>query len=114
VVSSPKANGMRSARRPEPDPVELVQRGLAIDVYAHRGVIRLQIPIERARQIIPTTVGVLEMVDDEQCRLTMGADDLNWLARYLLGLPWKYIVEQPDELTVELRSIGEKLVAAHS
>jgi predicted DNA-binding transcriptional regulator YafY len=110
-VSSPRATGMRSTRRPEPDPVELVERGVSIDVYAHRGVIRLATTMERARQAIPSTIGALETVDAEQCRLIMGADDINWLARYLLGLPWDFVVEGPDELVEELKRIGAKLVA---
>jgi predicted DNA-binding transcriptional regulator YafY len=77
-------------------------------------VIRLQTAIERARQLIPTTVGVLEPIDESQCRLTIGADELIWLARYLLGLPWDFVVEQPNELVDELRAIGRKLLASHS
>jgi predicted DNA-binding transcriptional regulator YafY len=113
-VSSPRATGMRSARRPEPDPIELVERGVAIDVYTHRGMIRLQTPIENARRVIATTVGVLEAVDDGQCRLTIGADDISWLARYLLGLPWDFVVEGPEELDEELGRIGAKLVADYA
>jgi predicted DNA-binding transcriptional regulator YafY len=113
-VSSPRATGMRSARRPEPDPIELVERGVAIDVYTHRGMIRLQTPIENARRVIATTVGVLEAVDDGQCRLTIGADDISWLARYLLGLPWDFVVEGPEELDEELGKIGAKLVADYA
>jgi predicted DNA-binding transcriptional regulator YafY len=105
---------MRSARRPEPDPIELVERGVAIDVYTHRGMIRLQTPIENARRVIATTVGVLEAVDDGQCRLTIGADDISWLARYLLGLPWDFVVEAPEELDEELGRIGAKLVADYT
>jgi predicted DNA-binding transcriptional regulator YafY len=113
-VSSPRVTGMRSARRPEPDPIELVERGVAIDVYTHRGMIRLQTPIENARRVIATTVGVLEAVDDGQCRLTIGADDISWLARYLLGLPWDFVVEGPEELDEELGRIGAKLVADYT
>jgi predicted DNA-binding transcriptional regulator YafY len=113
-VSSPKATGMKSMRRAEPDPVELVERGVAIDAYTHRGVIRLQTSIRKARQVIPTTVGTLEPADTDECRLIIGADDLNWLARYLLGLPWEFVVEGPRELEEELMSIGVKLVAAYA
>jgi predicted DNA-binding transcriptional regulator YafY len=113
-VSSPRATGMRSARRTEPDPIELVERGVAIDVYSHRGMIRLQTPIEKARRVIATTVGALEAIDAGQCRLIIGADDINWLARYLLGLPWDFVVEAPEELDVELGRIGAKLVADYT
>ena len=113
-VSSPKVTGMRSTRRPEPDPVELVERGVAVDVYTHRGTVRLQTTVERARQVIPTTVGALEALDGGDCRLIIGADDITWLARYLLGLPWEFVVEGPDELVEELGRIGADLVAAYS
>ena len=45
-------------------------------------------------------------------RLVIGADDMSWLARYLLGLPWEFDVESPEELRKELRKIGRRLLAA--
>jgi predicted DNA-binding transcriptional regulator YafY len=105
---------MRSARRPEPDPIEMVQRGVAIDAYTHRATIRLAISIERARHMIPTTIGALESLGPDSTQLVIGADDLGWLARYLLGFPWDFEVDSPVELSEELTRIGQRLVAAHS
>jgi predicted DNA-binding transcriptional regulator YafY len=113
-VSSPRATGMRSARRPEPDPIELVERGVAIDVYTHRGTIQLDTTVEDARRVIATTVGALEAIDADQCRLVIGADDITWLARFLLGLPWNFVVDAPEELKVELRRIGAKLATDYA
>jgi predicted DNA-binding transcriptional regulator YafY len=113
-ASGLRATGMRSSRRPEPDPVELVARGVAIDVYRYRGAIILETNLERARQLVTTTVGVLEAVDESHCRLIIGADDLSWLAHFLLGLPWDFVVEEPAELIDELRAIGQRLIASHS
>jgi predicted DNA-binding transcriptional regulator YafY len=113
-VSQPKATGMRSARRPEPDPVELVNRGVAIDVYTHRASVRLMVSKERAAHAIPGTVGALEELGPEETRLLIGADDLNWLARYLISFPWDFVVEEPAELTKELRRIGRSLATTHS
>jgi predicted DNA-binding transcriptional regulator YafY len=113
-LSDPVATGMRSARRPEPDPVEMVQRGVAIDAYTHRASIRLSTSIEHATQWIPPTMGALEVLAPDTTRLVIGADDLQWLARYLLGFPWEFEVESPAELGEELTRIGRRLVAAHS
>ena len=112
-VSDPKATGMRSARRPAPDPVELVNSGVAINAYTHRCSVRLLVPRERAAQAIPATVGALETVGPEETRLVIGADDLNWLARYLISFPWDFVVEEPKELAKELRKIGRSLAATH-
>jgi predicted DNA-binding transcriptional regulator YafY len=113
-LSDPVATGMRSARRPEPDPVEMVQRGVAIDAYTHRATIRMSISIERATQWIPPTMGALEALGPDTTQLVIGADDLQWLARYLLGFPWEFEVDAPAELGEELTRIGRRLVAAHS
>jgi predicted DNA-binding transcriptional regulator YafY len=113
-VSSPRATGMRSARRPEPDPIELVERGVAIDVYTHRGTIQLDTTVDNARRVIATTVGALEAIDADRCRLVIGADDITWLARFLLGLPWNFVVEGPEELKMELGRIGANLVAGYA
>jgi predicted DNA-binding transcriptional regulator YafY len=113
-VSAPRATGMRSARRQMPDPVELVQRGVAIDAYTHRATIRLMASQERAAQRIPPTVGALEPLGPDETLLTIGADDMQWLSRYLLGLPWDFKVESPPELGEELMAIGRKLIAGHS
>lgn len=113
-LSSPKATGMRSSRRPAPDPVSLVQRGVAVDAYSTRAVVRLPVPVAEAVRVIAPTVGALEPSDDGGTVLTIGGDDLEWLARFLLGLPWDFSVESPQELHRELFRIGARLVAAHS
>ena len=113
-VTEPRATGMRSARRPAPDPVEFVNRGVAIDAYAHRASVRLMVSRERAAHAIPRTVGALEAIGPEETRLVIGADDLNWLARYLVSFPWEFVVEEPEELAKELRRLGRSLAATHT
>ncbi|MGH8914470.1 MAG: WYL domain-containing protein, partial [Acidimicrobiia bacterium] len=106
------ATGMRSAKRKAPDPVELVRRGISVDAWSHRALIRLHVPMDRAEMMIPPTAGVLENIGDEECRLEIGADDLGWLAHYLLGFPFEFTIEEPVELTETLAKIGRRLVAA--
>ena len=111
-LSEPWATGMRAARRAEPDPVELVQRGVAIEAYTQRAEVRLLAPMDHVAHMIPGTMGALEALDADTTRLVIGADDLGWLARYLLSLPWEFEVESPEELRKELRKIGRRLLAA--
>jgi hypothetical protein len=41
----------------------------------------------------------------------IGADEMGWLARYLLGLSMRFDVEDPPELRAELAAIGEDLAS---
>lgn len=109
-ISKPWATGMRAASRRGPDPVELVQRGVSVDAWNHQASVLLHASAERAvREIVPT-VGAVEPIDDVSSRLIIGADDMGWLARFLLNLSFECEVESPSELRAELRTIGTELV----
>jgi predicted DNA-binding transcriptional regulator YafY len=113
-ISKARPTGMRATRRKSPDPVELVTRGIAVEVWAHRAVVVLDTPLERAARSIPSTVGTLESIDAGRCRLTIGADDLDWLARFLLNLPFGSEVLEPEGLRSLLATIGQRLVADYT
>jgi predicted DNA-binding transcriptional regulator YafY len=70
--------------------------------------------IEQAAQMIPPTMGALESLGPTTTRLVIGADDVQWLARYLLGFPWDFEVDSPTELSEELTTIGRRLLAVHA
>jgi predicted DNA-binding transcriptional regulator YafY len=112
-VSDPLATGIRSARRNEPDPVEFVQRGIAVDAWDIRASVLLRAPAARAAASISPTIGAISPVDDHTSRLEIGADEMQWLTRYLLGLPFDFTVEEPDELKHELSAIGARLSAEY-
>jgi predicted DNA-binding transcriptional regulator YafY len=112
-VSKPRSTGMRSAKRVAPDPVEMVNRGLAVDAWRHRAILRLEMSIEVASQMIPQSVAVLESISPEECKMTIGADDLRWLARFLLGFPFRFTVDEPAELADELAEIGQWLTETY-
>jgi predicted DNA-binding transcriptional regulator YafY len=114
IAGQPRPTGMRASKRQAPDPVELVQRGVAIDVWEHRAVVRLATSAQRARSVISANVGSVVPIGDEVSRLEIGADDLGWVARYLLNLPFEFEVEEPDELCAELTSIGRRLTTAYA
>jgi len=108
-LSEPKGTGIRSMIRKGPDPVELVQRGITVESWRHRASVRLFVPKRRAEREIAPTVGTLESMDDDNCRLVIGADEMSWLAHFLLGLSFEFEVESPDELRLELAGIGQRL-----
>lgn len=112
-VSAPAGTGMRSANRPTPDPVALVQRGITVNAFRHAASVTLGVPKDRAEREIPATVGTVEEVDARTSRLVIGADEMGWLARFLLGLSFDFVVDSPNELRAELRRVGESLVARY-
>ena len=109
-VSDPVATGMRSRPRRGPDPVDLVQRGITIEAWDFRATIQLGVSAEVAEREIAPTVGTIEPIDDDSSRLTIGADEIDWLVRYLLGLPFAFAVEEPSELRDALALVGSDLV----
>lgn len=113
-VTAAKATGMRSTRRKSPDPVEMVHRGTAVEAWDHRAEVILKTAEEDARRHIPANVGTIEPRGKTRCRLVIGADEVGWLARYLLSLPFDFEVIEPDELRAKLGQIGERLSAAYA
>lgn len=113
-VSAPFATGMRASSRRGPDPVELVQRGITVEAWRFPASVVVHAPISRAEREIAPTVGTLEPIDDDSCRLVIGADDMGWLARYLLSLSMPFEVEDPPELRLELARIGEELTRRYA
>jgi len=112
-VDAPSATGMRATAREGPDPVALVQRGITVDSWRFPASVLLRVPADVALREISPTLGTVEPVDDETCRLVIGADEIGWLARYLLSLPFPFEVEEPRSLAEELVEIGEQLIASY-
>lgn len=113
-VTNPVPTGIRAATRRGPDPVELVQQGITVDVWDFSASVILDAGVERARREIAPTVGTVTAIDEKTTRLSIGADDMGWLARFLLGLSMNFEVESPPELKSELAAIGRELVQRYT
>jgi predicted DNA-binding transcriptional regulator YafY len=113
-VSDVVVTGRRFAHRDGPDPVRLVRRAAPPASFAFQALIDLDIDADTARRRIPPTIGLIEPVDEASCRLVAGTDDVEWLAGYLLGLPWSFEAHEPGELRTELRRRGGRIVRRHS
>jgi predicted DNA-binding transcriptional regulator YafY len=92
-----------------PDAASMVVEGIARYPYDVQAEIVLDVPIDVARHDVPPTVGVLEALDDHHTRMFIGADDCEWIARFLAGLECGFEVVSPPELVGALRQLGERL-----
>lgn len=105
--------GIRSGRRGELDAAALVARAITTVPYRWHATVRLQVPAERAAAYIPPTVGTVE-ADGEGALLHIGADELEWLSRYLVGLQVPFEVVEPPELRENLVDLGRTLAGQAS
>jgi predicted DNA-binding transcriptional regulator YafY len=67
--------------------------------------------LEEARSIILLGVGTVDEVEGGVA-LRGYTQDVDWLARYLAGLPWAFEVRRPDELRDALRRHAAAMIAA--
>lgn len=104
--------GHRFVRDSEPDAAAMVADGLAFGGYSVQAEVLLRVDLSRAAEEIPPTVGALEEVEDGTM-LRLGANSLDWIARYLAGLDLPYEIVQPPELRTTLRALGRRLVRDH-
>jgi predicted DNA-binding transcriptional regulator YafY len=93
-----------------PDAAALVNEALTFGGYRWRASVRLDLPHEEARRRVPPTFSQLE-ADGDATVLSVGADDLGWVARFVVGIGCDFDVIEPRELNVEVRRLGERLIA---
>jgi len=110
-MTDPALTGHRFERRDEPDALAMVTEGIALHSYEHIAVVHLDATVEDAAESVSRSVGVLEAVDGG-CRLRVGGD-LDWIARFLVNLPFAFRVIEPPELRAELRALGQRLQRDH-
>jgi predicted DNA-binding transcriptional regulator YafY len=81
-----------------PDPALLVARGLTQGVYAHTMTIRVQLPMDRALQLVPPAIGTHRPDGPDATIIEIGGSTADSLARYLLGLGVPLQVLSPDDV----------------
>lgn len=107
-------NGPRFAPRdpPEGGAVTHVLRGVGSLAWRHPARVRLHAPAERIAAQIPSTAGVLEVVDEHSCILQTGGDSLNNLTGFLSSLGVAFTVMDPPELRHHLGEVSRRLAVA--
>lgn len=89
--------------------VEHVQESIAGAPWAWSVEVVLALSMQEARRRVSPTVGML-VQERDGVRLTMGADNLSWASRYLVGLGCGFTVLKPAQLRDALRELAAALV----
>jgi len=110
-IADARLTGSRFVRTDEPDAITMVTEGLALRAHDVQALVELDVGVDEARESVGPSVGVLEPAR-RGCRLRVGGD-LDWLARFLVSLPFPFRVVEPVELRAELRALGERLQRDH-
>ncbi|HEX7099248.1 MAG TPA: YafY family protein [Acidimicrobiia bacterium] len=101
--------GMRFQRRDDaPDAAAFVAEGLAVGVYSQQARVVLHCPIDEARRLVSPTAAVLEE-EGEKTLMRLGADDMEWIARYLAGMPVRFTILEPPELVDAVTELARQL-----
>jgi predicted DNA-binding transcriptional regulator YafY len=113
-IASTVTSGERCAPRepPDKDLAAWVSRSLAYGPYSHKARVVLHAPIQEAAERIPPTAGLLEVVDDKTCLLTMGANSPGILSVYIAAFGMDFEVIEPEEMLGQIREIAGRLLRA--
>ena len=96
---------------PDLDPVAALVRHLG-EGWDFPVEVLVDAPSDRVMQCIPTTMGRVEPVTDQTCRLVGSTSNPQSYAADLATLPGPFRVEQGDKVRAAVRALGERLLAA--
>ncbi|MCX6519622.1 MAG: WYL domain-containing protein [Actinobacteria bacterium] len=115
-IASIDVSDVRSSERSGPDPVELVSRVAPASAFEHRAVVAIAATPDEIRRLVSTAIADLGpgSTTGHGTRATIGTDDLEWLAGYLMGLPWPFEVLEPDALRRRIADRAGALAARHA
>jgi predicted DNA-binding transcriptional regulator YafY len=108
-LQRPELTGHRFVRTDEPDAAALVAEGIAVAPYHWHARVLLRVGPELAAEAVSPLAGRVEPVEGGSL-LRLGADDLDWIARFLAGLPFEFEVIDPPELVEAVRTVAYRLV----
>ena len=111
-ISEAALTGHRFVPSQDPDAAARVVQGIAAAPYPWQAEVVLHADLKAAQGEIPRTVGSVAEVAGEVI-LRLGANDVEWLARYVAGLPFVAEVRSPPEVRAAVRSLGQRLQESH-
>ena len=93
---------------PDFDAVEQLQRSLALIPAQWSVVVRLRLDLESAQRRVPPTIAMVEQ-DGDTVLLRSWADDLDWMARFLVEIGCDFEIVEPAALRKAVRALGRRL-----
>ncbi|MFJ3927415.1 helix-turn-helix transcriptional regulator [Streptomyces sp. NPDC090022] len=96
-----------------PEAAQLVSRGIASVIYPVYTTIRLPLPLDRAMEAVPPSIGTHSPDGPKATVVRIGGNSVECLASYLLGLDTPLTVLSPDEVREALARRAEALLAAN-
>jgi predicted DNA-binding transcriptional regulator YafY len=111
-LRDPLPTGTRSRPANPPDAARFVSEQISSGPYRWRARALLDAPADVIASMVPSTVAVIEAVDDRQCVLTSGSDSLDSIALHLalLGVPFTPL--EPPELSERCAALAARLLQA--
>jgi len=106
---SPTGARFRPRELPGGDPVAWLRARIAAIPTRHDVALVLEAPASRVRAVVGFW-GVVEVLDEDRCRLRMSVDDLGWPVMVLGVIGAPFVVESPPALTERVRTTGTLLV----
>ncbi len=118
TLRADRVGEVRSTRRPveiddPPDPVELVQRGMAVAPYPVQATVRLAVGAEEAQRVVPATVGVHTPDGPDATLVEVGGGSVSAMAAWLSGRGVALEVVDPPELRTAVAAHAASLVEAN-
>jgi len=95
-----------------PDAAAIVQAAISISPYAHRARIEFDAPFDTVAALVPSSAGVVEMIDEHTTVLTTGGDELDWIAFHIAMMRLPFRVLDPPELVDAMRELAARLLDA--
>jgi predicted DNA-binding transcriptional regulator YafY len=112
-ISKVRLTGHTFVPRKLDDAARLVSEALSATAYRYQVVVRVDAPAATVRKAVSPHVATVEDAGDHAL-LRTGADEMDWVAGYLIGLGFPFEVLHPPELGDWLCALGARLISAHS
>jgi predicted DNA-binding transcriptional regulator YafY len=108
-IDSPVLTGHRFVPDGEPDVAAMVVQGIARAPYDWQAEVVLHTTLDEALTEIAPTIATLESFGGSTV-MRIGANDIDWIARYLAGLPFRFEIRHPAELRAAVHRLAERLL----
>jgi predicted DNA-binding transcriptional regulator YafY len=111
VGGAPVASGQRFRPRELPggDAVGFVRDGLRSQPQRHQVRVRMSAPAADVEAVMGRW-GTVEPITDDECRMLLNTDTLDWPVLVLANLDCAFTVEGPPELSELLERVGQRFV----